>query len=170
MIWPGTSPMRASVLLLVESLAAAGPALAAQPSIEVQISPALRQEAEKSLGVRDVERLAADLKREVGRSLARTGVLDGARLELTLVDVKPNRPTFQQLGKQPSLSMESFGVGGATIEGKAIAVDGTVTPLGYRWYETDIRNSRHQTTWGDASTAIYQFARRLGRGETQPDR
>ncbi len=162
--------MRTSALLLLASLAAAGPVLAAQPSIEVKISPALQTQATRSLGVRDVQQLADDLKREVGRSLDRTGVLDGARLELTLVDAKPNRPTFQQLSNQPSLSMESFGVGGATIEGKAIAVDGTVTPLGYRWYETDIRNARYQTTWADASAAIYQFADRLARGETAPVR
>ena len=162
--------MRASLLLFVTSLAAAGPVLAAQPSIEVRISPALQVQAAKSLGVRDVQQLADDLKREVGRSLDRTGVLNGARLELTLVDAKPNRPTFQQLSDQPGLSMESFGVGGATIEGKAIAVDGTVTPLGYRWYETDIRNSRYQTAWADANTAIYLFAERLARGETAPAR
>ncbi len=163
--------MRASVLPILAGLALAGSslagaALAAQPSIEVQLSPALRREAEKNLGVRDVEQLAQDLKREVGRSLERTGVLDGARLELTLVDAKPNRPTFQQLSNRPGLSMESFGVGGATIEGRAVAVDGTVIPLRYRWYETDIRNARRQTTWGDADTAIYQFANRLARGDT----
>ena len=161
--------MRASVLVLLASLAAA-PALAAQPSIEVKISPTLQSQAEKSLGVRDVRELADELKREVGRHLDRTGVLDGARLELILVDAKPNRPTFQQLSNQPGLSMESFGVGGATIEGKAIAVDGTVTPLGYRWYQTDIRNSRYLTTWADADAAIYQFADRLARGETTPVR
>ena len=159
--------MRASALLpFLASLVAAGPALAAPPNIEVKISPALQTQAAKSLGARDVQQLADDLKRQVGRSLDRTGVLNGARLELTLVDAKPNRPTFKQLTDQPGLSMESFGVGGATIEGKAVAVDGTVTPLGYRWYETDIRNARYQTTWGDADTAIYQFANRLARGDT----
>ena len=162
--------MRAAVLIILAGLTTAGPALAAQSSIEVQISPALRREAEKTLGVRDVQSLADDLKREVGRSLARTGVLDGARLELTLVDAKPNRPTMQQLGDRPGLSYESFSVGGATIEGKAIAVDGTVTPLRYRWYETDIRWARDRTTWADASTAIEQFAHRLARGDTAPER
>jgi len=159
--------MRASALLLLASaLSIGGPALAAQPNIVVQLSPALRHEAETNLGVREVERLADDLKREVGRSLDRTGVLDGARLELTLVDVRPNRPTFQQMSHQPSLSLESFSVGGATIEGKAIAVDGTVTPLRYRWYETDIRNARFHSTWADADSAISQFANRLARGDT----
>ena len=162
--------MRAPLLLIFACMTAAGPALAAQPSIEVRISPALRHEAEKSLGIKDVQSLADDLKREVGRSLDRTGVLDGARLELVLVDAKPNRPTMQQLGDRPGLSYESFSVGGATIEGKAIAVDGTVTPLRYRWYETDIRWARDRTTWADASTAIEQFAHRLARGDTSPDR
>jgi len=162
--------MRASVLVLLAGLALGPTAQAGQDRIDVKISPALQHAAETSLGVRDVQQLAEDLKREVGRSLARTGVLDGARLELILVDAKPNRPTFKQLGDQPALSMESFGVGGATIEGKAVAVDGTVMPLRYRWYETDIRNAPYRTTWADADAAISQFADRLARGETAQTR
>lgn len=159
--------MRVSALTLLACIVAtSAPARAAQPNIVVQIGPALRHEAETNLGVREVERLADDLRREVGRSLDRTGVLDGARLELTLVDARPNRPTFQQMSNQPSLSMESYGVGGATIEGRAIAIDGTVTPLRYRWYETDIRTARYHSTWADADAAISQFASRLARGET----
>ena len=149
---------------------AATPALAAPAEVTVTIGPKLQKEAVEHLGVRELDRLADDLKRSVERELGRTGVLAGARIELTLVDARPNRPTFKQMADKPGLSFESFGLGGASIEGKAIAVDGAVTPLKYQWYESDIRWARERVTWGDADTAFGQFARRLARGETYASR
>jgi hypothetical protein len=152
--------------LLLAGLALAGTAADAAPAnVQVQIGPKLQKAAVDTLGVREVDRLAADLKRHVEREVSRTGVLDGARIELTLVDAKPNRPTFKQLGDRPGLSYESFGVGGARIEGRAVAVDGAVTPISYEWYESDIRWASYRTTWADADSAFGQFARRLARGE-----
>ena len=57
------------------------------------------------------------------------------------------------------------GTGGAAIEGQAISVDGHVTPVRYRWYESDIRQAKLTTTWSDAGRAIDRFAFQLGRGE-----
>ena len=160
--------MRALLLATFATLALAGTVNAAEPlsvtDVEVKVSPELQKKAVDDYGVRDVERLADDLKKDVERELERTGVLAGGRVELTLVDARPNRPTFKQLGDRPGLSMESFGVGGAKIEGRAISVDGEVTPVRYDWYETDIRQSRLTTTWSDAEYAINRFAYQLGRG------
>jgi len=147
------------------TLAGAAEAAPAAPTVEVTLSPELRQKAEEEYGLRDVERLAADLRRQTEREIERTGVLAGGKLELTLVDVKPNRPTFKQLGDTPGLSMTSFGVGGAEIEGRAISVEGDVTPVRYRWYESDIRQSARTTTWSDAQYAIGRFAVQLSRGK-----
>lgn len=159
--------MRATLLSLLApiTLVAASPAVAASPLVEVKIGPKLHEEAVQHLGVKEVDRLAADLKRHVERELGRTGALDGARVELTLVDAEPNRPTFRQLTDRPGLSYESFGVGGAKIEGKATAADGTITPIRYQWYESDIRYARDRVTWADADSAFGQFARRLAHGE-----
>lgn len=153
-----------ALLLTGLALAATG-ADAAPAEVQVQIGPKLQKAAADTLGVKEVDRLAGDLRRQVEKQLGRTGVLDGARVELTLVDVKPNRPTFKQLGDRPGLSYESFGLGGARIEGRAIAVDGAVTPIRYEWYESDIRYAPYRVTWSDAETAFSQFARRLARGE-----
>ena len=141
----------------------AGPAAAAA-EVQVTIGPELQRKAERTYGVRDVQRLADQLRRDVSRELARTGAYDGARVELTLVDAVPNRPTFKQMGDRPGLSFESFGVGGARIEGRAVAADGTATPLSYRWYETDIRQAWPCATWSDAEWTFQRFAYRLGRG------
>ena len=72
---------------------------------------------------------------------------------------------IKQLGDKPGLSFESFGVGGAKIEGRAVAADGAVTPLKYSFYETDIRQAPYRSTWSDAQWTFDRFASRLGRGQ-----
>lgn len=161
--------MRALLLAAFATMALAGSAyadpLSTVASVEVKLSPELQKKAADDYGVSDVTRLADELRENAQRELQRTGVLAGGRLELTLVDARPNRPTFKQLGDKPGLSFESFGVGGAQIEGKAISVEGDVTPVRFQWYETDIRQARNASTWADANYAIDRFAYQLGRGK-----
>lgn len=157
--------MRLPALAAAALLASASTALAAPAAVSVTIGPELQEKAEKTYGVRDVQRLADSLRGEVERSLAKSGAHQDARVELVLTDAKPNRPTFKQLGDTPGLSMESFGVGGASIEGRLIAADGTVTPLKYRWYETDIRQSYGDWVWSDAELSFDRFASRLARND-----
>ncbi len=120
------------------------------------IGPELQKKAEKTYGVRDVNELAGDLQKAVSKALARSGAYGDAQIELTLVDAKPNRPTFKQMGDTPGLSYQSFGIGGAQIEGKAVAADGKVTPLKYAWYESDIRWVHAYSTWHDAQGHLRQ--------------
>ena len=77
--------------------------------------------------------------------------------------MKPNRPTFKQLGDKPGLSMQSFGVGGAAITGRIVAADGSEKPLSYHWYETDIRQASNNWVWSDAEWTFDRFARKLAR-------
>jgi len=157
--------MRLLALSAAALLASASVALAAPASVTVGVGPELQKKFDKTYGVREARLLTADLQASVEKSLAKRGVLDGARIELTLTDVKPNRPTFKQMADTPGLSMESFGIGGASIEGRVVAADGAESPVSYRWYETDIRNSRANWIWSDAEWAFDRFARRLARGE-----
>ena len=160
-------------LVIATAALLAGPATAASAapaSVNVTIGPELQAKAAKSLGERDVNDLAAELRTQVERQLAKTGAYDGQRIELELTDVQPNRPTFKQLADKPGLSYESFGIGGARIEGSAIAPDGKVTPISYRYYESDIRYARRGGTWADAQWTIDRFAYRLGRGQAATDR
>ncbi|MES2894664.1 MAG: hypothetical protein V4759_01410 [Pseudomonadota bacterium] len=161
--------MRTLVVTAFTIIGLAGPALA-EPlstvsSVQVTVGPELAKKAAKDYGVRDVDRLATELQADVRRELQRTGVLAGGRVELTLTDAQPNRPTFKQLGDRPGLSYQSFGTGGLAIEGKAISIDGDVTPIRYSWYESDIRDSRIGGTWADAEHGIDRFAFQLGRGK-----
>ena len=158
--------MRFIALAVALSLAGGSAARAAPASVSVAIGPKLQAKAETTYGVRDVRELADELKKDVEIRLARNGSYDGAAIELNLVDAVPNRPTFKQLADKPSLSFESFGVGGARIEGRIVAPDGKVTPLAYQYYETDIRWARYHSTWSDAEWAIQRFAYHLGDKET----
>jgi hypothetical protein len=162
--------MRTLAIAAAALLASATAALAAPASVSVTVGPTLQEKAVKTLGVRDVNDLAARLQASVARRLAKTGAYDGARIELVLADAQPNHPTFKQLGDRPGLSWESFGIGGAEIRGRAISADGTVTPIGYRDYETDIRWAHHGGTWADADAAIERFAYELGRGQALASR
>ncbi len=155
-------------LLLAASaalLASAAVANAAPAEVSVNLGPALQAKAEKDYGVRDVGFVAEELRTTVERQLARNPSFDGARVELTLIDVKPNRPTFTQLGNTVGLSFQSFGIGGASIEGRVVRADGSERPVAYRWYESDIRWSEGMTTWHDAEWTFDRFARRLARGD-----
>jgi len=80
-------------------------------------------------------------------------------LSVTLVDAKPNRPTFRQLAKEPSLSYQSFATGGAKIQAELLSPSGKVIgKFIYENYETDIKNSRYGSTWKDSKRAFYWFA------------
>ena len=148
------------------SLMSAGLAAAQPASVSVSIGRKLERLGEETYGRRDVAELAADLKRSVERELARTGALPGARVELVLVDARPNHPTFKQLGDRPGLAYQSVGLGGATIEGRIIAADGAETPVAYRWYETEIWQSAYGATWSDAEWTFDRFSRRLASERT----
>ena len=155
--------MRILALSAAALLASVTAALAAPASVTVAVAPELQKTFEKTYGVREAERLTADLQSSVEKTLARSGAHDGARIELVLTDVKPNRPTFKQLSDTPGLSMQSFGIGGAAIKGKIVAADGSETPLSYRWYESDIRQTSYNWIWSDAEWTFDRFARKLAR-------
>jgi hypothetical protein len=138
--------------------------MAAPASISVTVGPELQLKAVNSLGQRDVDDLVKSLQTAVEKRLAKTGAYDGAHIDLVLVDAEPNRPTFKQLGDTPGLSLRSFGIGGARIEGRAVAADGVVTPLRYSYYSPDIRWASSKAIWSDADWAIDTFADQLSRG------
>lgn len=162
--------MRIIALTAAALLASASTALAAPATVSVAIGPELQAKAEKTYGVRDVHRLADDLRAEVEHALARSGMHQDARVELVLADAKPNRPTFKQMSDKIGLSYQSFGIGGAAIEGRIVGADGSVTPVAYDWYESDIEQVVGYWTWTDAERTFDRFARRLARGEQLAER
>ncbi len=160
-----------SLALSLFALAASGTAAAASPaSVVVSVSPELQAKAERTYGARDIQDLVVDLQTAVARETAKTGAFDGARIVLELADVRPNRPTFKQMSDNPALSYQSFGTGGAEIEGHALMPNGQVVPLSYSYFESDIRYAQLGGTWSDAEQTIDRFANRMARGKTVASR
>lgn len=152
-------PIAAALLLASATAAAAAPA-----AVTVAVAPELQKKFDKTYGQREAAFLTGELREAVEKALAKSSAYEDARVELTLVDVKPNRPTFKQLSDTPGLSFESFGVGGAAIEGRVIGADGAETKVDYKWFETDIRQSRANWIWSDAEWTFDRYARKLARG------
>ena len=149
---------------LAATLAIAG-AAAAQPSaVIVTVSPDFAKTAEE-LGQRDVQQQVNDLTRTVERVLTQRHALDGARVELVITDLKPNRPTMQQISDKPGLDpIRSISIGGAAIEGTVTMANGQVQPVKYDYYSSTLADVRGYTTWQDASTAYDRLARNLAEG------
>lgn len=142
----------------------AGPALAEPAVVTVTLGPELQQKAE-SLGARDLASQADHLVRAVTRTLDRRDALDGARIELVLTDLKPNRPTLEQIMRRPGLDpIRSISIGGAAIEGRITTADGTVIPVRYDWYSTSLADVVGFSTWSDAERAYRRLATNLAEG------
>ena len=154
-------------LIAAAALLRAGLASAAQArpaAVSVQVAPELQAKAEKLYGVRDVGELAAELRTDVERQLARTGAYPDASVELVLADAVPNRPTLKQMGDKPGLDFRSRAIGGARIEGRIVGADGQVTPVHYQYYSATLRDVMAPSTWGDAGWTFQRFAYELARG------
>ncbi len=114
-------------------------------------------------GDKELSRLQNKLLKEITSDFSHIGVSvsDNAayELRLTLVDARPNHPTFTQLGKQPNLSRTSRAIGGATLKGELFDSAGvSLGTVDYGWYEHSFRDTYPGATWGDARRAIGRFS------------
>ena len=149
----------AAVLAFSATSASAEPAV-----ISVSLGADLHDKAE-DLGPREVQEQADRLAELVGRALAREGDLDGARIELVLTDLRPNRPTFQQMVDRPGLDGHlSRSIGGAAIEGQITTADGRTLPVRYDWFSSSLADVRGINTWSDADRAYRRLAVNLADG------
>jgi hypothetical protein len=150
------------------STIAAGPVFAAPnvATVRVAIGSELARKTE-IMDAREFDYLTTELQRSVEKKLDRSGSLGpgGGDLYLVIEDARPNRPTLQQMSKQPGLSFSSFGVGGARVSGEYRAKSGERTPVDYSWYETDITRAPYHSTWSDADTAFDRLADKLVKNE-----
>lgn len=148
---------------LAAVLAVATPSLA-DPTVTVRIGPDLQEKVD-DLGAPEVNDQIERLTQVVQRVLAERGVLDGATVDLVLTDLKPNKPTFEQLTDRPGLDfIRSQSLGGAAFEGQVTTADGRVEPVKYDWYSTNLRDVQGYTTWQDAHRAYQRLAVNLAEG------
>lgn len=156
---------RFTFLAPLTAAAALAGAAAAQPSaVVVTVSPDFAKTAEE-LGQREVQQQVDDLTARVTRVLTERHALDGARIDLTITDLKPNRPTMQQTIDKPGLDpLRSISIGGAAIEGAITTASGEVQPIKYDYYSSNLADVRGYATWQDAGTAFDRLARNLAEG------
>jgi hypothetical protein len=145
---------------LIAALALAASAAPALADTSITFAPEAQKKLAEDYGMREQAYLERLLTARVERALAAQGVQGSVRL--TVFDVTPSRPTLKQMSDKPGLSFQSFGIGGADIEGVVQTSAGEVR-LRQDWYETDIVDSQFESTWGDAATAFDRFARRLAK-------
>ena len=156
----------ASLLL---GLASGGGSIAAAqtpapgPEISVGIGQALEKKI-PDLGAREIKDLSADLRQAVERAVAHARGDRPVRVDLVIEDAVPNRPTIDQLGRTPGLSMHSVGLGGARVSGTATYADGAQRPIKVQFFETDLRDVMGFSTWYDADRAFDEVAYDIGKG------
>ncbi len=148
--------LAAALLVGLAPIATAG-------EINVSYAPEFSEKLADDYGMREGEylskRVRADLERELGKSGA-----DFARIDVTIVDAKPSRPTFKQAGDEPGLDVHrSVSLGGMKLTAVAYDAAGNASePFEYKWYENDIRQAGI-STWHDARRASSRFASRFAK-------
>jgi len=138
-----------------------GLAPAAQAAeINVTFGPEFSEKLAEDYGVKEGEYLSERVRRDLERALDKSGK-DAARIEVTILDAKPSRPTFKQAGDKPGLDIaRSVSTGGMKLQAVAYDASGAASePFEYKWYENDIREAGI-TTWQDARRASSRFATR----------
>lgn len=130
--------------------------------INVTFSEDFSEALENDLGEREGEVLSSEIIEDLNRAFERVGV-SPTKVDVMIMNAKPNRPTFEQLADRPGLDgLRSISLGGMKLQ--ATAFDGAgseLTELEYGWFETDIRQSVGKATWSDAKRASDRFARKF---------
>lgn len=150
----------AALALTFTATATAGPVIVRPLAIEA----ALQTKFNEDYGTREIAELQRALTSaltaelgQAGGSIAESGPIT---IETTLVDVKPSKPTLEQVRNKPGLDpIRSISLGGAELRARIVAADGRVlNEVSYDWYESDLLNQPALTTWSDARRAIRRFA------------
>ncbi|MEL7108078.1 MAG: hypothetical protein AAGJ68_03985 [Pseudomonadota bacterium] len=138
--------------------------LAAATEVAVTYSDDFAEELADNYGEREGETLTEDIVQDLERAFKRAGV-EPARVDITIVNAKPNRPTFEQLNDRPGLdAFRSISLGGMELSGTAYDGDGNVLATqDYGWFETDIRDVLGSGVWSDANRASRRFATKMAK-------
>ncbi|WP_084397560.1 hypothetical protein [Henriciella aquimarina] len=149
-------------VFIIALLAAMALPFASAAEIDVTYSPEFSKKLQEDYGMREGDRLSEDIREDLEREFGKAKI-DPARVSVTIIDAKPNRPTMQQLKDRPGLDMlRSKSIGGMDLEGTAYDANGNVlAELSYDWFETNINQVVASSVWGDADRASRRFAKKF---------
>jgi hypothetical protein len=138
--------------------------VAAATEVNVSFSEDFTEDLADDYGVREGERLTQDVIEDLEAAFKKSGVAP-ARIDVTIEDAKPNRPTIEQVRQKPGLDMfRSISLGGMDLSGIAFDAEGNVIgEVSYDWYEFDLRNVIGSSTWTDANRASRRFAKKMAK-------
>lgn len=148
-----------SAAALLLAMIVASPATAGQLQVNVTYGEKAQEKIEKTYGVREKaviqEMVESSLKESLGDRVS--------RVDVVIHDLTANRPTFKELGDKPGLSMQSFGIGGADVSGKAYDAAGNlIGEARYDW-TGDIIWADTAWVWSDTDRTLSVFARKLAK-------
>jgi hypothetical protein len=157
--------VRKTAFLASLALAAVVAGVAHAQTVNVQVADPMRRD-DMVFGRHELDRQADRLGEIVERALKRQGGFEGAVVNLVLVDVRPNRPTYEQIARRPGLDPHrSVSIGGAEIRGEIVMADGSVRAIRpFDWYSHSVAEVQGYTTWYDAERAYARFASGVASG------
>lgn len=129
----------------------------ADSGVKVSFSKDAEKAFSEKYGMEEKANIEESVREEIRKALG-----DGFNVEVIVESATPNRPTMYQMAKTPSLSFQSFSVGGADLKG--IVFDKNGKQLGQAEYEYStpfVYDAQYQWTWHDADWAIERFAKVL---------
>lgn len=131
-------------------------------TVDAKVSPEFQKKLDDDIGAREAATLTEAVTRKVTDVFTARGI-QADRVEVTIEDARPNRPTFEQVSNKPGLdSIRSISIGGAKVSGVAYDASGReIGRLNYNWYENDLSNVLGNATWTDARTTFARFANRF---------
>jgi len=138
--------------------------IASATEVTVTYSDDFAEELVDNYGEREGTILSEDIIEDLDRAFEKIGVAP-ARVDVTIVDAKPNRPTFQQLSDRPGLdAFRSISLGGMKLAGTAYDAEGEVlTTVEYDWFENNIQHVIGSGVWTDANRASQRFSSRMAK-------
>lgn len=137
---------------------------AAATEVAVTYSDDFAEELSDNYGEREGETLTEEIIEDLDRAFTKAGV-DPARVDVTIIDAKPNRPTFGQLADRPGLdAIRSISLGGMKLSGTAYDADGNIIATQeYGWFENNLQDAIGAGTWSDANRASRRFASKMAK-------
>ncbi len=137
---------------------------AAATEVAVTYSDDFAEELTDNYGEREGETLTEEIIEDLDRAFTKAGV-DPARVDIVIVDAKPNRPTLEQMSARPGLdAFRSISLGGMKLTGTAYDADGNVlASQEYGWFENNIRDVVGSGVWTDANRASRRFATKMAK-------
>jgi len=118
-------------------------------------------------GDREITYLLDEMKEELTYDFEKYGLTlsetSSTVLRVTIEEVKPNRPTFNQLSTDSSLSFKSRSIGGASITAEITSGNGTVLGQADYDYFSSFNERPNQSAgiWTDTKRAFSRFSKKM---------